>query len=766
MGHGPRPTNPLRRRFHLPRLRPSQWVSWRPNGIGLQKPNHYGEMLRTIGENQGQLAYATRILTKGVCDGCALGVAGLHDWTLEGVHLCTTRLNLLKLNTMGAMADDALADVAALRDLDGKALRDLGRLAHPMLRRRGEAGFRRVSWDEAMTLAADRVRAHLPDGVGFFQTSRGITNEVYYVAGKVARFLGTNDVDNAARICHSPSTGALKETLGVGATTVSYTDVTDHADLIVLFGANVANAQPVFTKYLYLAKQRGAKVAVVNPYREPALEAYWVPSNVESALFGTRITDEFFGVTTGGDTAFLTGVLKLLHQRGQVDHVFVTTHTTGWDELVAELERHTIEDLARWAGVSVADLERFATMYAAAERVVLVWSMGITQHTFGTDNVRAIVDLALARGNVGRPGAGLMPIRGHSGVQGGAEMGAYATAFPGGIPIDAGSAAALSETWGFEVPATRGRSATELVEAAGRGEVGVLWSSGGNFLDTLPDPVEVRRSLEAVPLRIHVDIVASSQMLVDGEEVLLLPAMTRYEQPGGGTETTTERRIVFSPEIHGPRIGEARAEWEILLDLARRVDPGRAHLLGCEHAQAIREEIARVVPAYAGVERLRDTGDQVQWGGERLCDGWRFPTPDGRARFVPVAPQEAMLPDGRFLLSTRRGKQFNSMIWRDRDPITGGGRDALFLAEADAARLGLTEDDEVLVRSEIGEVRARAKPADLRERNVQMFFPEANPLLDPTRRDPVGLVPDYTAVVEVVPLPAGTPAASATSHRT
>jgi molybdopterin-dependent oxidoreductase alpha subunit len=768
MGHGPRPTNPLRRRFHVPRLRPSQWVSWRPNGIGLQKPNHYGEMLRTVTENKGQLRYATRILTKGVCDGCALGVAGLHDWTLEGVHLCTTRLNLLKVNTMGAMADDALADVAALRELDGKQLRDLGRLAHPMLRRRGAAGFQRISWDEAMTLAADRVRAHLPDGVGFFQTSRGITNEVYYAAGKVARFLGTNDVDNAARICHSPSTGALKETLGVGATTVSYTDVIDHADLIVLFGANVANAQPVFAKYLYLAKQRGAKVAVVNPYREPALEAYWVPSNVESAVFGTRLTDEFFAVTTGGDTAFLTGVLKVLHQRGQVDRAFVDAHTTGWEELVAELERHTLEDLARWAGVTVADLERFAVMYAASERTVLVWSMGITQHTFGTDNVRAIVDLALARGNVGRPGAGLMPIRGHSGVQGGAEMGAYATAFPGGVEITEETAATLSAAWGFEVPATRGRSATELIEAAGRDEVGVLWSSGGNFLDTLPDPVEVRRSLERVPLRVHVDIVASSQMLIDGEEVLLLPAMTRYEQPGGGTETTTERRIVFSPEIEGPRVGSARAEWAIYLDLARRVDPDRAHLLGCEDAQAIREEIARVVPSYAGIERLRDTGDQVQWGGERLCDGWVFPTADGKARFVPVAPQEARLPEGRFLLSTRRGKQFNSMVWRETDPITGGGRKALFVSDADAARLGVVEDDEVLVRSGVGEVRARVKLSGMRDGNVQMFFPEANPLLDPSRRDPVGLVPDYNAVVEVLPVggSVGTVRAPTTSNRT
>jgi hypothetical protein len=259
-----------------------------------------------------------------------------------------------------------------------------------------------------------------------------------------------------------------------------------------------------------------------------------------------------------------------------------------------------------------------------------------------------------------------------------------------------------------------------------------------------------------VPLRVHVDIVASTQMLVDGEEVLLLPAMTRYEQPGGGTETTTERRIVFSPRIEGPKDrpdgpGEVRAEWDILLELARRVDPSRAHLLGCEDAQAIREEIARVVPAYAGIEQLRDTGDQVQWGGERLCDGWRFPTPDGKARFVPVTPQEATLPPGRFRLSTRRGKQFNSMVWRDTDPITGAGRDALFVSPRRGAARGRRG------RRGGGPLGDRRGPrpvklAALRDGNVQMFFPEANPLLDPTRRDPVGLVPDYNAEVAILPV--------------
>ncbi len=749
MGHGGRATHPVRRRFHFPRFRPSQWVSWRPNGIGLTKPNHYGEMIRTIRENRGNLRYATRILTKGVCDGCALGVAGLHDWTLEGIHLCTTRLNLLRINTMGSAADDAFDDVERLRELGSAELRDLGRLAHPMLRRRGERGFHRVTWDEALDLVASRIRDADPDRVGFFTTSRGITNEVYYVAGKVARFLGTNSVDNAARICHSPSTVALKQMLGVGATTVSYTDVTDHTDLVVLVGSNVANAQPVFMKYLYLAKQRGARVVVINPFREPGLESYWVPSNVESALFGTRIADDFFEIATGGDGAFLTAVLVLLHRRGEVDLAFLRERTNGWDELERSLESADVDELVARAGCDRATVERFADTYAAASSAIFVWSMGITQHECGTDNVRALVNLALARGNVGRPGAGLMPIRGHSGVQGGAEMGAYSTAFPGGVAIDEASAAALSQHWGFPVPTEPGLPVTRMIDRAAEGGMDVLWSSGGNFLETMPDPGAVLDALGRVPLRVHVDIVASTQMLADGDEVLVLPAMTRYEQPGGGTETTTERRIIFSPEIPGPRPAEARAEWDVYLDLARRVDPDRAHLLGCGDAQAIREEIARVVPSYAGIERLQRTGDQVQWGGERLCEGGVFPTPDGRATLVPIVPGDARLPLGRLHLTTRRGKQFNSMVWKETDPLTGSGRDAVLMAVADIERLGLEEGDVVLVRSDSGSVRARVRRAAMQPGNVQMFFPEANGLLDAARRDAEGMVPDYGAVVEI-----------------
>ncbi|MFM7060827.1 MAG: FdhF/YdeP family oxidoreductase [Actinomycetes bacterium] len=731
-------------------LRPSLWVSPAPNGVGQQKPHHFGDMARIVWRHRRNLPYAWRILRKGVCDGCALGVAGFHDWTLEGVHLCTTRLELLELNTARALDPKVLADVSALADLDGTALRRLGRLPYPMLRRRGEPGFARISWDDAIALAAGRIR-EAPTRTALYLTARGITNEVYYVAQKFIRSLGTNNVDNAARVCHAPSTVALKAAIGVGATTCSYTDVIG-TDLVVLFGANVANAQPVFMKYLYLARRRGAKVIVVNPYREPGLDRYWVPSNLESAAFGTRMADEFFQIDTGGDAAFIAGVLKELLARGAIDRSFIRSRTDGFDGLLRSLEALTFEDLERWSGTTRSEMARFAAIYGAADAAVLVWSMGITQHRHGVENVRAIVDLALARGNVGRPGAGMMPIRGHSGVQGGAEMGAYSTTLPGGIPITSESAASLADAYGFPISSNPGLRAEAMVLGAQRGQVDVLYSSGGNFLDVLPDPELSRHALARVPLRIHQDIVVTSQMLVEpGEEVLLLPACTRYEQPGGGTETTTERRIVFSPEVPGPRIGEARPEWEIFRDLARAVDPARAHLVDFATAQAVREEIARVVPAYAGIERLERLGDSVQWGGANIGSDGTFPTADGRAHFTVFDPARLEAPAGSFLLSTRRGKQFNSMVFRAVDPLTGAARHDVLMAADDVERLGLTDGAAIRVRSRHGELAGRVRVSAIRAGNVQVFFPEGNVLVAADDGCAESGMPAYTEVVEVLP---------------
>jgi molybdopterin-dependent oxidoreductase alpha subunit len=537
--------------------------------------------------------------------------------------------------------------------------------------------------------------------------------------------------------------------LGVGATTCSYGDWIG-TDLLVFVGANPANNQPVTTKYLYYAKKAGTKVVSINTYREPGMERYWVPSVAESALFGTKIVDQTHLINTGGDIAFLNGALKHILERDLIDEAFVREHTAGLDEARRAVEGQTWQHLEMLSGVAETEMRAFGQMIGEAKTAVFVWSMGVTQHEFGEGGVRAIVNLGLTRGFVGRERCGLMPIRGHSGVQGGAEMGAYATTFPGPVPVTPENAARFSEAWGFEVPSSPGLTTPEMLDAAHDGKLDVLFSAGGNFLESLPDPKYVDRALERLPVRVHMDIVVSSQMLADpGEVVVLLPAATRYEVPGGITQTSTERRIMFSPEIEGRRIGEARPEWEVYLDLARRVRPEIADRLTFSGTHAIREEIARIAPMYDGIQHLRETGDQVQYGGPHLCAGWQFPTPDGNARFVAVALPESEVPDGMFAVSTRRGKQFNTMVHASKDAITGAVRDAILMNAADATALGIHDGDQIVLRSKTGSYRGHVQFAPVKPRNLQVHWPEGNVLLDHARRSPASQVPDYNAFVLV-----------------
>src|SRR5438093_414045 len=314
--------------------------SWVPFGIGEIKPHHYREMVRVAWENRDNLPYAWKILTRGCCDGCSLGTTGLRDWTIDGIHLCMVRLELLRLNTMPAGDPTRLSDVAPLRGNSSKELREMGRLAYPMRRRKGEPGFTRVGWRELWADVGARWREFAPRRTARYVTSRGVTHEVYYA------------------------------------------------------------------------------------------------------------------------------VQKVLIERGWINRDFIEKATAGFDRLRAELEAQPMEDLLALCGSRPEEVEAFARELAQAERGIFVWSMGITQHAHGGDTVRAIVNLGLLREYVGRPGTGMMPIRGHSGVQGGAEMGAYATAFPGGVPIDADSGARFSQLWGFPVPSSPGLMTVEVLEAA------------------------------------------------------------------------------------------------------------------------------------------------------------------------------------------------------------------------------------------------------------------------------------------------------------
>lgn len=730
-----------------------KWVSLVPYGLREQHPNVFRDISATVWENRDNLSYAWRILQNGCCDGCSLGTTGMHDWTMQGIHLCALRLSLLRLNTMPAMDWRRLEDVASLRKIPSRTLGKLGRLAVPMVRHHGDRGFRRVSWDEAIGVATEGLKATDPHRMGWFITSRGLTNESYYAHQKVARFFGTNHVDTSARICHAPSTAALNATVGCAATTCSYTDWIG-TDLLIFVGTNIANNQPVATKYLLYAKDKGTKVFLVNPYLEPGLERYWVPSVPKSALFGTRFADDFFPVHIGGDIAFFYGVLKHLIENDWVNRDFVTGRTIGWEELVAKTNGLSWETLERGSGLTRADMYRFAEAFGKARSAIIVWSMGITQHRYGTDNVRAIVNLQLAKGNVGREKTGLMPIRGHSGVQGGAEMGAMPSAYVMGVPVNDENARrfAQPDRWGFEPPTWKGMTAAAMILAAGRGEIDALWQSGGNFIDTLPEPEKVREAVGSIGLRIHQDIMLSSNMLVDpADTVLLLPSTTRYEQRGGGTETSTERRVIYSPEIPGPRIAEAKDEWETPVLVARRADPERASkLFAWRDTQDIRDEIDRVCPTYKGIANLRKKGDNFQYGGPRLLVD-KFLTPDGKGHFSAVELPEEKVPEGLFLLATRRGRQFNSIIHGDVDPITGATRDAIFMSPQDAERLKLADGDAVMLRNDRGEFRGRVKIDRIKPGCLQGHWPEVNVLVPAGCLDPSG-VPDYNAIVEAVPL--------------
>ncbi len=506
-----------------------------PFGIGHDKPHHIIEMAEVMWENRDNLGYAWRILNQGVCDGCSLGPRGLRDDVIDGIHVCTTRLKLLRLNTQPALDPADLADMGRLRGMSNKALQDLGRLPYPMVYRPGDRGFSRLSWVEALGIIGDKMRDTPPERQGWFATSRGITNETYYTFTKAARAMGTNNVDLCARLCHASTVAGLKRTIGVGAPTCSLKDMVG-TDLLLLFGTNIANNQPVTTKYLVEAKKRGTRVVVINTTLERGLERYWVPSMPVSAVFGTRLMDDFVQVNAGGDIAFMSGMLKHVIALGAEDQDFIDKHTAGFDELSAKLDSLSWDELERISGTSRREMEWVGELFARAESAVTVYSMGLTQHRFGTENVESVVNLHLSRGLIGKDKCGILPIRGHSGVQGGGECGVSPTTLPGGRSVNPEDCAEMSALWGFEVPQMKGLSTVPMVKAAHAGEIDVLYNVGGNLLHTMPDPDLVSEAMGRVGMRIHQDIVVNASMLIDpGEVLILLPAQTRYEQRGGGT---------------------------------------------------------------------------------------------------------------------------------------------------------------------------------------------------------------------------------------
>lgn len=741
---------------------PKYWVSPIPFGLGKIKPQHIRDTMKIAWDNKDNIGYATRIITKGVCDGCALGVSGLYDQTLDGPHVCTTRLNVLRLNTMPAIKPEILhADIDELRKYDSTELRKLGRIPYPMIRRKGERKFSRITWDDAMNLIADKMKKLDPKQYAFYLTARGITNESYYVAAKVARFLGTNHIDNASRICHAPSKTALKRSIGVGASTSNYLDWIG-TDVLLFWGSVASNSSPVSSKYMLEAKKKGTKIIVVNPYREPAMDKYWIPSNPESALFGTKIADDFYQVNIGGDIAFMHGIMKHWFDMEEnaygsaINHEFVEEHVNGYEDLKKKLQDQSWEEIIESSGVSKERIIELAELLANSKDAVYAWALGLTMHSFATDNISQVANLALLRGHLGRKHAGLMPFRGHSSVQGSGEMGADPFVLPGG-GWDENNVERIEKLWGFDLPKWQGDIVGVTLENIvlpkdHERKVKLYYLSGGNFLETMPDPDFIRQALSELEIRVHQDIILNTSTLVDAKEaVIVLPAKTRYEQEGGGTSTSTERMVYFSPEITGNKnmLEEARAEWKIYLDLAKRVKPVTAHLVDFPDGQAIREEIAKANPDYDGIQHLNKQGDVFQWGGAWLCEDGICPTPDGKGTLIPVDIPDLNKKPEQFIITSRRGKQFNSMVYKEVDPLNGAGRYDILMSPIDGQKLSIAEGEGIVVYNGFGIFQGTAKFVDIAQGNLEVHFPEGNYLLPRGRYEKFAGIPDYNITVNV-----------------
>ncbi|RME26909.1 MAG: hypothetical protein D6798_05690, partial [Deltaproteobacteria bacterium] len=601
-----------------------------PFGLGQRRGHLVVDLARAAWENRDQAGLAWRCLRLGVCDECGLGPRGLRDDVLGGVHLCSLRLASLREHTCGALVPADLVDARRLSERDASALRDLGRLPRPFLRRAGDRGFTRISWDEVLALAGGALAAASPAGIGFVAGGRGLSDEALYALRKTAALLSCNNVDLCGATGGRRALAALAEATGIGASTCSLSDLFA-ADLVILLGCDLAARQPVALRYLAEAKRRGARILVVDDALDPALRATWPAAGVQEAVFGTRIADDFVEVRPGGTHAILGWVLQAVVNRGAVDADFVANRTQGIERLLDRLDAADSAALLERSGAGERQASWFAELVSRARRCVTVVGDRLVEGEPGA--VSAVIDLHLLRGFFGREGCGVLSLAGPPSVLAARILGLEPRLLPGERALD--RAHDLAEAWGsMPLSAVPGLDLEGMWTAARDGALDVLVDLGGDVLAAAKDPGRARGALSRIKLRIHAARFLSPAHLVDpGEAVLLLPLESRFEQAGGGVTTSVERRVRFSPEVPGPRLEQARPAWWIPGQLAVAARPELRAALAFEDDHQVRTEMEQVVPLLRGVASLRRAGDWVQWGGRQLHSGGFRAMPGGRARF-------------------------------------------------------------------------------------------------------------------------------------
>lgn len=650
-------------------------------------------------------------------------------------------------NGAKALASEATRKLADARFFARHSIADLslqsdlwhdrqGRIAEPMVLREGATHYVPISWDEAFTLIAAELGALESPNQAIFYTSGRTSNEAAFLYQLFVRSHGTNNLPDCSNMCHESSGLAMKESIGIGKGTVTLDDFLE-ADTILCVGQNPGTNHPRMLSTLESAVRRGAKVVAVNPLREAGLVGFAHPQN-PAALLGkvSPLASQYVRVRVNGDLALFRGLAKRLLENGEaVDLPFIRRHTLGF-EAYEDLVRETPwAEIIRMSGVGQEEIDRLADTLGGGDRkLITCWAMGLTQHRNAVATIREVVNVHLMLGAIGRPGAGLCPVRGHSNVQGDRTMGIYEK-------MSEWFLAALDRECGIHAPREPGMDTVESILAMHRGAATVFFGLGGNFLQASPDTDFTASALNRCSLTCHVSTKLNRSHLVTGRTALILPCLGRSERDGDGNFVTCENSmgvVQSSAGVLSPASPDLLSEVEIVARLAEAVHgPGGPVPWRwlAEDYDRIRSLIERVIPGFENFNAR-----VVREGGFYLPNAAKsrvWETPSGKAEFGHSVMDVFEVPPGRLVLQTIRSHdQFNTTIYGSNDRYRGveNGRRIVFVNPEDLLERGLAPCVRVdLISFWGGEVRRApdfiAIPYEMPRGSAAAYFPEANVLV-------------------------------------
>ena len=694
--------------------------------------------------------------SKNACKTCALGMGGqsggmrneLGHWP----EVCKKSFQAMVADMQAGITPEFFAkmSLAQMQTLSPRELEWCGRLTSPRYAGPGDTHYREIDWDFALSRIVEQLKRTQPDE-NFFYCSGRSSNEAAFVLQLFSRLYGTNYVNNCSFYCHQASGVALSSALGTGTATVTLDDV-EHSDLFFLIGGNPASNHPRLMRTLMLLKRRGGQVIVINPIKEVGLVNFSVPSDVRSLLFGSKIASQYLQPHIGGDIALLLGIAKRVLEKGSEERAFFA-HTENVEAFLEQVHATTWDEIERNSGVKRADIERTGDAYCGAKNVIFGWTMGITHHTHGVENVHAIVNLALLRGMVGRAGAGLLPIRGHSNVQGIGSMGVAPN-------LKEAVFNNLEKYLNVKLPTTPGLDTMACIDAADQGRVRSAICLGGNLFGSNPDAKYAHRALGKLELVTYLNTTLNTgHAWGRGRETLILPVIARDEEPEATTQESMFNFVRMSDggnpagSLRSPAGLGTRGEVQILCDIADRLlgSTGPVDWRSLRTHCNVRQMIAKIIPGYAAIGEIDATKREFQIEG-RTFHVPTFKTATGKAQFraVPMPPLRGRGEQLR-LMTIRSEGQFNTVVYEEEDIYRGQERrDVILMAQADIDRLGLKIDQRVFVTSATGEMaNILVRAVDITPGNAAMYFPEANVLV-PTTVDPASKTPAFKSVLVTV----------------